>query len=117
MKNEDLSYLNLPDAGDVNVSFFGEGGQIISDEKSALAKVAICTYDHEHVSTQHFIMFGRGEIIDPYQADSGYNKKTLSRMYKYKKVSSKCFDSYLKYLQTKNRIHFTNARRIFMEKN
>ena len=114
MSNEDLSYLNLPEAGDVNVSFFGKGGEV-ADEKTALAKVVECAYDHENVSVQHFVMFGRGEIIDPYQADFGYTQGKLNRMYKYKKVSGKCFEAYLKYLETKNRIYFTNARRLLME--
>lgn len=114
MSSDDLSYLNLPEAGDVSISFFGEGGESV-DQKMALAKVVNCSYDHENVSIQHFVMFGRGEIIDPYQADFGYTQGKLNKMYKYKKVSGKCFASYLKYLETKNRIHFTQARRLLME--
>jgi hypothetical protein len=114
MNNEDLSHLNLPSAGSVAVTFFGKGGTT-ADEKAALAKSVDCSYDHENISTQYFIMFGRGEIIDPYQADFGYTQTKLSRMYKYKKVSLKCFNSYIKYLETKNRIHFTTARRLLME--
>ena len=114
MKNEDISHLNLPDVGSVSVSFLGEGGVLV-DEKQALIKIANCVYDHENTSTVYYVMYGRGEIVDPYQVDFGYNKKRLATMYKYRKVSSKCFNSYLKYLETKNRIHFTTARRLLME--
>jgi len=114
MSNDDLSYLNLPNARSATVSFFGKGGESV-DEKMALAKVVDCAFDHENVSTQHFVMFGRGEIIDPYQADFGYTQGKLNKMYKYRKVSRKCFDAYIKYLETKNRIYFTTARRLLME--
>jgi len=114
MKNEDISHLNIPSAGQITVSFLGRGGGEV-DEKEALAKVVDCSYDHENISTKYYIMYGRGEIIDPYQADSGYSKLQMGRMYKYKKVSEKCFNHYLKYRQTKNRIHFTTARRLLME--
>ena len=114
MSNDDLSYLNLPNARSATVSFFGKGGESV-DEKMALAKVVDCAFDHENISTQHFVMFGRGEIIDPYQADFRHSRKKLATMYKYRKVSDQCFKTYKKYLETKNRIHFTQARRLLME--
>jgi len=114
MKNEDLSELDLPSGGDIVINFFGEGG-VSTDSKKAIAKSVECSYDHETVNTNYYIMVGRGEALDPYQADFGYTKQKLSGMYKYRKVSKKCFTSYMKYLQTKNRTHFTTARRLLME--
>jgi hypothetical protein len=111
---EDISHLNLPNPGAVTVSFLGKDG-IEVDEKEALVKIVDLSYDHENVSTKYYIMYGRGEIIDPYQADFVYSKNKISTMYKYRKVSDQCFKLYKKYLETKNRIHFTQARRLLME--
>lgn len=114
MKNEDISHLNLPDPGTVAISFIGKDGAEV-DEKQGLVKIVECSYDHENVSTKYYIMYGRGEIIDPYQADFRHSRKKLATMYKYRKVSDQCFKLYKKYLETKNRIHFTQARRLLME--
>ena len=114
MKNEDISHLNLPDPGTVAISFIGKDGAEV-DEKEGSVKIVECSYDHENVSTKYYIMYGRGEIIDPYQADFRHSRKKLATMYKYRKVSDQCFKLYKKYLETKNRIHFTQARRLLME--
>lgn len=113
-ENEDVSDLDLPKGYETVVEFFGEKGDQVKPDIS-LAKSVSTSLDHESHSMHYFIRVGRGEIIDPYGADFGYTKSKLSTMYKFKKVSKKAFDSYQNYLQTKNRLHFTKARRLVME--
>ena len=112
-ENEDVSELNLPEQN-TNVSFFTTKGKK-ADEKNALAKTVETLNGDELFSKQFFIRYGRGEIIDPYSIDFGYSQKRLSTMYKYKKVSKKAFLQYEKYLESKNRLYYTKARRLIME--
>ena len=113
-ENEDISDLNIPAAYETTVEFFGEKGQKVESDIS-LCKTVSTYLDYETYSIQYFVRVGRGEVIDPYGADFGYTKSKLSSMYKFKKVSKDAFESYQKYLKTKNRLHFTNARRLVME--
>jgi hypothetical protein len=66
MNNEDISHLNLPSPGTITISFLGKDGVEV-DEKDALVKIVDLSYDHENVSTKYYIMYGRGEIIDPWR--------------------------------------------------
>ena len=95
------------------ILFLGIKGEQ-AEEKKALAKCVTSNRGYEDVSVQWFIRMGRGEIIDPYEIDSGYNQKRLAGL-KFKKVSEKAFDNYIKYLKCKNRLYFTKARRLAME--
>lgn len=112
-ENEDVSELNLPKQN-TRVLFFTVKGKK-ADESNALAKAVETLNGDDLFSKQFFIRYGRGEIIDPYSIDSGYSQRKLSGMYKYKKVSEKTFTQYEKYLDTKNRLYFTKARRLIME--
>jgi len=111
--NEDFKNLNLPDPQVSIIDYIGVNG-LPSEKDYAFAKIVTTNLDYDNVSTQYFVLVGRGEVLDPYSVDSGYSKKKLSSMYKYRRVSKQCFDSYIKYLETKNRIHFTTARRSLM---
>lgn len=112
-ENEDVSELNLPQQN-TKVCFFTARGKD-ANEGNALAKTVETLNGDDLFSKQFFIKYGRGEIIDPYSVDFGYSQKKLSTMYKYKKVSEKAFIQYQKYLDTKNRLYFTKARRLIME--
>ena len=112
-ENEDISELNLPQQN-TKICFFTAKGKK-ANENNALAKTVEPLNGDDLFSKQFFIMYGRGEIIDPYSIDFGYSQKKLSSMYKYKKVSEKAFVQYEKYLETKNRLYFTKARRLIME--
>ena len=113
-ENEDVSDLKLPKGYETVVEFFGEKCKQVKADIS-LAKSVATSLNYENHSIQYFIRVGRGEILDPYGVDSGYTKSKLSTMYKFKKVSKEAFKSYQNYLKTKNRIHFTKARRLVME--
>lgn len=113
-KKNDLEGINLPPVSEKNVLYIGKNGKE-TNEDEALAKKVTCNYNYDDVSIQYFVKVGRGELIDPYQVDYGITKNKLSSMYKYKKISEKAYNTYVKYLQNKNRIHFTTARRLIME--
>lgn len=113
-KDEGLSDLNLPPMQNKVIRYIGKEGKDVSED-AALAKTVTCNYGYEDLSIQFFVKVGRGELIDPYQVDYGITKGKLNSIYKYKKVSEKAFNAYVKFLQNKNRIHFTNARRLIME--
>jgi hypothetical protein len=114
MDNEDLNHLNLPDATQTVVDFVDKAGNNC-DEKVALAKTVTSNYGYDNVSVQYFIRYGRAELIDPHGVDSQVSTSRLSSLYKFKKVSEKAYKAYIKYLKSKNRIHFTTARRLIME--
>ena len=90
-ENEDVSHLDLPRGYETVVEFFGEGGEQVKDD-IGLSKSVSTFLDYESYSMQYFIRVGRGEIIDPYGADSGYTRSKLSTMYKFKKVSKEAFE-------------------------
>ena len=114
MNDKELDHLNLPAATQTVVDFVDRTGNQC-DEKIALAKTVTSNYGYESVSTQYFIRYGRAELIDPHGVDSGVSTAKLSSLYKFKKVSEKAYIAYIKYLKSKNRIHFTTARRLIME--
>jgi len=104
-ENEDISGLNLPDPEITNFTFYGANACILRDKEKALA-----IKSHTGNSTRYYIRFSRGELFDPYTVDS--NRKLDI---KFKKVSQKSFEEYIKYLESKNRLYFTKSRRLAME--
>ena len=112
-ENADLSGLNIPDPDELEVSFLGLRGKD-TEEPTAFAKCVMSYQSGSEISSQWFIRMGRGEIIDPYEIDFGVTKKKLLSL-KFKKVSKEAFESYKKYLECKNRLYFTRARRLVME--
>ena len=112
-ENADLSGINLPEPDSLEIMFLGLRGNN-TEEETAFAKCATTTTVRDGPSSQWFIRMGRGEIIDPYEIDFGVTKKKLSSL-KFKKVSKEAFDNYKKYLECKNRLYFTRARRLVME--
>ena len=111
-ENEDISNMNIPDPISSSISFIGLNGEETQEEQG-IAK-SIVSSDG---SKRFYIKYARGEILDPYQIDSSYaGSRRQAKMYKFKKAPEDAFNNYVKYLKTKNRIFFTRARRIFMEK-
>jgi hypothetical protein len=109
-ENEDVSGLDLPDPLKVDIVFYDDRG-VEADEQKAVAKTVSTILGYEHPSTQRFILYGRGEILDPHGTDFRGNRN----LYKYKKVSEDTFENYIKYLKSKNTLYFTRARRLVME--
>jgi|TARA_R110000824_G_scaffold143518_2_gene311215 hypothetical protein len=110
-ENEDVSDLNIPDPVKSVTKFIGLKGEE-AEEEQGIAKSVISSDS----SRRFYIKYGRGEILDPYQIDSSYaGPRRQVTMYKFRRVPESAFDNYIKYLETKNRIFFTKARRILME--
>ena len=110
-ENEDLSGLNIPDPVETDTTYIGLKGEETTEDQ-AMAKSVISSDG----SKMFYIKYGRSEILDPYQIDSSFASSRRQRhVYKFKKVNEEAFNSYKKYLETKNRIFFTKARRFLME--
>jgi hypothetical protein len=108
-ENEDVSDLNLPEPENIVRTYFDKNGNITSNPESSVAKVSEC--DEKKV---YYVKYGRGELLDPHHIDSSMQIKRS--YYMMKKVNQQIFESYVKFLQTKNRLYFTKARRLLMEK-
>ena len=109
-ENEDISGLNIPSPPKVEIMFYDTKGNE-SEEKNAIAKKVSTSLTYENISIQRFVLYGRGELLDPHGVDSRANKS----FYKYKKVSEDAFENYMKYLKSKNTMYFTRARRLVTE--
>jgi|GEM_PF-3873600 len=88
-------------------TFYGKSGNFV-DESEAFAKTI--TYD---TVTHYFVWIWKGDLYESYgheilRRGQDNNAKSV-------KVSRKVFESYLKYLKTKNRIYLTTARRLKMQ--
>ena len=106
-EDADVSGLDLPPPDKAEEVFFGTGGKATGPDQ-ALAKSVT-----SNVGVVFYIKYGRGELIDPYNADSFRNHN--GPLFKFKKVCQKSFDAYITYLTGKNRWYFTQARRLTME--
>jgi len=105
--------MGIPDPIQTKATFFGKGGKEC-DEYSSLAKIVEVKYSVSDLQYHYFVRVGRGELIDPYEANSNLSRKHISEMFGYRKVTERIFNSFMKYLETKNRIHFTTARRLLL---
>ena len=106
-ENEDVSDLNLPDPEAATTDFIGKDGKPVAETK-AFAKMVTSS-----LGSLYYIKYGRGEILDQYQIDT---LRTGGKLFTFKKVSKAAFDLYNKYLNSRNRLYFTRARRLIMEK-
>tara|TARA_R110002020_G_scaffold251416_1_gene465298 strand:- start:1103 stop:1450 length:348 start_codon:yes stop_codon:yes gene_type:complete len=110
-ENEDVSGLGIPEPPHIETTFIGLKGDSTTEDQ-AIAKSVISSDG----SKRFYVKYGRGELLDPYQIDSSYaGSRRQTNIYKFKKVPEQSFDNYKKYLETKNRIFFTKARRFLME--
>lgn len=108
-ENEDVSDLNLPEPENITRTHFDKNGNMTSNPENSVAKISECGEKRFY-----YVKYGRGELLDPHHIDSSMQIKRS--YYTLKKVNQQIFDSYIKFLQTKNRLYFTKARRLLMEK-
>ena len=106
-ENEDISKLNLPDPQVVSKIFIDKNANETTNEDSAFAKVTECDG-----KKNHYIKYNRGAIVDPHHVD--FNSRNNSNSI-FRKVSDKAFSNYCKFLESKNVLYFTMARRMVME--
>ena len=109
-EKEDVSNLSLPNPLTPEITFYDSSGQT-TDQNGAIAKTVVTPLSESNVSLQQFILYARGEILDPHGVDFCGNRG----FYKFKKVPKDAFDNYIKYLKSKNTMYFTRARRLITE--
>jgi len=63
------------------------------------------------VKTIYYVLTYNNLVYDPLGSDSNRENKLITQL---KPTSKKTFDSYIKYLQSHNRIHITMAQRSFI---
>lgn len=110
-ENEDVSDLNLPKPENITRTYFDKNGKITSHPESSVAKISESSDSDKKA---YYVKYGRGELLDPHHIDSSMQIKRS--YYTLKKVDQQIFDSYIKFLKTKNRLYFTKARRLLMER-
>ena len=107
-ENEDLNGLNVPDPPERSIKYIDKNGSECKEN------VAVAKTINEDDKKAYYILYGRGEIVEPHQIDTNFAKNKTA--YSFKKVTEQAFAAYNKYLKTKNRLYFTNARRLVMER-
>ncbi|SVA81303.1 uncharacterized protein METZ01_LOCUS134157 [marine metagenome] len=110
-EKEDVSNLDLPDPLNPEITFYDTKGQKVTNQNEGVAKSVKTVLSYDNISIQQFILYGRGEILDPHGVDFRSNRN----FYKFKKVPKDAFDNYIKYLKSKNTLYFTRARRLITE--
>ena len=103
-ENEGLEGLDLPEPDNKISTYFGLGA-----EESAPNDAFVKIVDNNGFKT-HYIKFGRGELLDPLGADKGKHNRPY---FDYQKV----YAYYMQYLENRERIFLTRARRALMEIN
>lgn len=86
------------------ILFFDETAREINDEKLAFAKI----HEYEGGKLKYFVLFDGFNLVDIYGANHSRRNRPSWKM---KNVNKSCFDSYIKYLQTKKNVCLTNATR------
>ena len=107
-ENEGLEGLDLQDPENKVSTYYGLGA-----EESAPNDAFVKVVDNNGFKT-HYIKFGRGELLDPLGADKGKHNRPY---FDYKKVNQKVYAYYMQYLENRERIFLTRARRALMEIN
>lgn len=70
--------------------------------------------ENKKTSENHWVLFGVSGLIDPFNMSPSMREQRLKTM-KFRKVNESTFKNLEKYLQTKNTLYFTKARRSSME--
>jgi hypothetical protein len=119
MKNteKELKDLNLPPATEKEITYVGIGGKSVAEKDRHFTKCVVSNFGYEEVSHHYYVKVGSGELADPYGVDSSISLSQLNSRFTYRKVNEQTHDAYVKYLTTKNRIHFTTARRLLLSEN
>jgi len=85
-------------------TFYGKGGNVV-ENGDCLAKIL-----ETGKISYYFVWLTRGNLYDPYGIDV---LKRNSSVCKFVRVSKDVFESYFKYLKTKNRAHYNTANRMY----
>lgn len=95
---------------DLTVEMTGLDGEVVTDEKLALAKRSVTKRD-ETENTLYFVMMTRGALYDPYDRNRLISRGEMNRL-KFRKVGKDAYELYVRYLESKNRMHYSKAKRL-----
>jgi len=107
IEEDELRDIGIPDPVSIKTEYIDKNGVITEEKKDAYAY----STDVDGYKT-FFIKYVRGELCDPHNVhiSSGLSKILAN----YKKVTENTYDNYVKFLETKNTLYFTRARRNLM---
>ena len=106
-ENENLDGLDIPQPPKTEIQLFGTLGSVPDKEKNAFAKKVIAGDSYTY-----YVLYGRGDLFDPFGADKGKQGRPY---FSFKKVKESVFNHYIDYISSEDRIFFTRARRLMME--
>ena len=113
-RDEPTDHIKLPEEPSIIVTFFNKDGCVCNREEESISKSVEYFHGYDDVSVHYFVRVGSGEVLDPHATHLHLNKSKLKR-FEFKKVTTKAWGFYSKYLKDKKRQNFTNARRLIME--
>ena len=106
-ENENLDGLDIPQPPKMHIQLFGALGATPNSEANAFAKKVSMGN-----SNTYYVLYGRGDLFDPFGADKGKHGRPYFSL---KKVKESVFNHYIYYISSEDRIFFTRARRLMME--
>lgn len=93
-------------------SLYDERGNLLSQvNEKIFAKMLIINLGNDETQKQFFVRTYNNTPLDPLGPES---RRDIWRRTELKKVNQATFDSYLSYLQTRNRLHMTKAQRSYI---
>lgn len=112
-ENDDINHLDLPDPTKYNTILIDKFGNETDDANKSVAKI-VEVEDPALPKNNYYIKYSRGELVDPHHIEGtrGFNDKR----YTFKKVDKDIYALYFRFLKTKNRLYFTQARRLLMRR-
>jgi hypothetical protein len=107
IEDDELKKIGIPDPVSIDTECVDKNGKPIENKKEAYA---YCSNADGHLS--YFIKYSRGELADPHNT---YVSSALSKkLSTFKRVTADTYKNYVKFLQTKNTLYYTRARRNLM---
>jgi len=93
-------------------SLYDERGNLLSQlDGKIFAKMLIIDLGNNDTQRQFFVRTYNNTPLDPLGPEA---RRDIWRRTELKKVNQATFDSYLSYLQTRNRLHMTKAQRSYI---
>ena len=97
-----------------NASFYGSGGEIESDGAECYAKIHEFKNADGKDRASYYVKVGRdGSFFDPWGIAEGTEKKEFGSesYWRFKSVNKKCFELYIRFLESKNNSFRLHAER------
>lgn len=93
-------------------SIYDERGNLVTNlQQKSFAKMLMIDLGNNEIQKQFFVRTYNNTPLDPIGPES---RRDIWRRTELKKVNQATFDSYLSYLQTRNRLHMTKAQRSYI---